>query len=173
MTPATAQVYYIYTDQLNTPRAITNQAQQVVWRWDNQDPFGANVPDEDSDGDGQKFTCNLRFPGQYFDKETNLNYNYFRDYDPSIGRYIESDLVGLLAGVNTYTYVRSNPLSFIDKFGLDRYSPCTVCTNFLTRWICKQSIDQACKGLRRFAVMQTVKTVLVALFPERKVRLNR
>jgi RHS repeat-associated protein len=45
------------------------------------------------------FTCNLRFPGQYFDKETNLHYNYYRDYSPEIGRYIESDPIGLAGGV--------------------------------------------------------------------------
>jgi RHS repeat-associated protein len=59
----------------------------------------------------------LRFPGQYYDKETNLHYNYFRDYDPQTGRYIESDPVGLNAGINTYTYVDSNPLRYFDPIG--------------------------------------------------------
>jgi hypothetical protein len=61
---ATAAVYYLYTDQLNAPRAITNEAATPVWTWDNTDPFGANAANEDPDGDGNKFTCNLRFPGQ-------------------------------------------------------------------------------------------------------------
>lgn len=46
------------------------------------------------------------------------NYNYFRDYDPATGRYVESDPVGLVAGVNTYSYVKNRPLSRIDKRGL-------------------------------------------------------
>jgi RHS repeat-associated protein len=75
-----------------------------------------NAPDENPSGLGT-FTCNLRFPGQYFDRETNLHYNYFRDYDPALGRYIESDPVGLKGGNNTYTYVH-DPLSQIDPYGL-------------------------------------------------------
>jgi RHS repeat-associated protein len=110
-------LYYIHTDHLNTPRLITNQAQQAVWRWDNTDPFGGNVPDENPGGLGN-FACNLRLPGQYFDRETNNHYNYFRDYDPAIGRYIQSDPIGLEGGINTYAYALLNPLSFMDEWGL-------------------------------------------------------
>ena len=60
----------------------------------------------------------LRLPGQYFDKETNLAYNLFRDYDPAIGRYLQSDLVGLEGGLNTYAYVDSEPVSYVDDDGL-------------------------------------------------------
>jgi len=113
-------LYYIHTDHLNTPRLITNQAQQAVWRWDNIDPFGGNVPDENPSGLGN-FTCNLRLPGQYFDQETNTHYNYFRDYDPAIGRYIQSDPIGLLGGANTYAYVLNSPIQYADLSG--RYPP--------------------------------------------------
>jgi RHS repeat-associated protein len=111
------QTYYIHADHLNTPRVISNNARQVVWRWDNLDPFGVNAPDENPGGIGT-FTCNLRFPGQYFDRETNLHYNYFRDYDPWAGRYVESDPIGLIGGLNTYLYARANPARYSDPRGL-------------------------------------------------------
>jgi uncharacterized protein RhaS with RHS repeats len=75
VTGAQAQVYYIQTDQLNTPRLITDSANHPVWQLDNSDPFGANLPNEDPAASGAPFKYNPRFPGQYFDKETNLHYN--------------------------------------------------------------------------------------------------
>ena len=109
--------YYVHADHLDTPRVVTNASNTIVWRWDS-DPFGFFPAAEDPDGNSQLFTLNLRFPGQYFDKETNLHYNYFRDYDPQTGRYVESDPIGLEGGINTYAYVGSNSLSQIDPAGL-------------------------------------------------------
>jgi RHS repeat-associated protein len=80
----------------------------VVWRWES-DPFGATPPDEDADRNGSKFTFNLRFPGQYFDQETGLFHNGFRDYDPQTGRYIQADPIGLAGGLNPYLYAEGNP----------------------------------------------------------------
>jgi RHS repeat-associated protein len=114
---STADIYFIHPDHLNTPRVITNNVNQVVWRWDNLDPFGANLPNENPSGLGN-FTCNLRLPGQYFDRETKLHYNYFRDYDAGVGRYVESDPFGIKGGVNLYAYVGGNPLGLADKLGL-------------------------------------------------------
>jgi RHS repeat-associated protein len=115
---STPQAYYIHTDQLNTPRLITDNNNQAVWRWDNWEPFGNYITDEDPSNIGNHFTFNLRFPGQYFDSETQTHYNYFRDYDPSTGRYLQSDPIGLDGGINTYGYVNGSPLAYRDSTGL-------------------------------------------------------
>jgi RHS repeat-associated protein len=110
--------FYIHTDHLDTPRRINRPSDNVVvWRWD-ADPFGTTPANEDPDGDTQVFTFNLRFPGQYLDSETGLHYNYFRDYDPTVGRYTQSDPLGLIGGLNTFGYAYGDPQSFIDQFGL-------------------------------------------------------
>jgi RHS repeat-associated protein len=117
VTPALAQLYFIEVDHLNTPRLVANAAGTTVWKWDQQEPFGDNVADGNPSGLGP-FDLPLRLPGQYFDEETNSAYNWYRDYDPANGRYVESDLIGLSAGLNNYAYVRSNPVRLTDRLGL-------------------------------------------------------
>jgi type VI secretion system secreted protein VgrG len=62
---------------------------------------------------------NLRFPGQYYDSETDMNYNYFRDYNPSTGRYAQYDPVGFASGPNPFLYSEASPNRFIDSLGLN------------------------------------------------------
>ncbi len=89
----------------------------AVWRWAG-DAFGTTQPDKDPDADGTKVNVRLRFPGQYHDGESGLYYNWNRYYDPRTGRYMTSDPVGLTGGINSYAYVSSNPMRFIDSLGL-------------------------------------------------------
>ncbi|MFZ6658118.1 RHS repeat-associated core domain-containing protein, partial [Undibacterium sp. TJN19] len=111
------RMYDIHTDHLDTPRVITDSSGTEVWRWDSA-PFGETLPNEQPTNATSKFTFNIRFAGQYFDQETGLHYNYFRDYDPRTGRYVESDPIGLAGGMTTYGYVGANPVSGIDPNGL-------------------------------------------------------
>ena len=107
-----------YPDHLGTPRAITKATDNAkVWEWRNDDPFWNNAPNEDPSNTGTAFKYNNRFPGQYFDQETNTSYNYFRDYDPNIGSYVQSDRIGLRGGINTFGYVGGNPLRYTDRTG--------------------------------------------------------
>ena len=93
---------YLHTDQIGTPRLATNAAKTVVWRW-NGKAFGESAPAVGT------VTVNLRFPGQYFDAETGLHYNWHRYYDPAAGRYLSSDPIGVEGGINTFGYVGGNP----------------------------------------------------------------
>jgi RHS repeat-associated protein len=90
---------------------MTDSSGQVVWSADYK-PFGEATVTVST------ITNNLRFPGQYFDAETGQHYNYFRDYNPAIGRYVETDRIGLFGGINLYRYVQQNPIILKDRFGL-------------------------------------------------------
>ena len=112
---------YVYADHLNTPRTVTTQSNRVLWSWVS-DPFGNGAPITSNDDAGNPYQYNLRFPGQYYDAETGLHYNMARYYNPAIGRYTQSDPIGLKGGINTYTYVRNNPIKFIDNWGFDTFT---------------------------------------------------
>lgn len=112
------KVLYLETDHLNTPIAARDENAKLVWKWES-DAFGSTLPNEDPDGDGVKTTINLRFPGQFYDKESGFHYNHHRYYDPVIGRYLSSDPIGLAGGRNSFGYVGGNPLSITDPRGLD------------------------------------------------------
>lgn len=106
--------YYYHTDHLGTPVIMTDDAGQIVWQAD-YTPFGtASITINTIEN-------NLRFPGQYYDAETGLHYNYHRYYDPDTGRYLTPDPIGLAGGINPFVYVLNNPVNFIDPWGLDTY----------------------------------------------------
>ncbi len=113
-------LYYVEADALGTPRVVIDPDRDVaVWRWALTDEaFGESEPDQDPDGDNTWFVLDMRYPGQQYDSATGFNYNYFRDYDPSTGRYSQSDPIGLDGGISTYGYVGGNPLTGTDPMGL-------------------------------------------------------
>ena len=114
----TTQVYRVYADQIGTPRVITQATDNKMrWRWDSAEPFGTTPAQENPAAVGV-FGYDPRFAGQMRDKETGLHYNWHRDYDAGVGRYVQSDPIGLAGGINTYAYVSGNPLSYIDPDGL-------------------------------------------------------
>jgi RHS repeat-associated protein len=114
-------LHYIEPDHLGTPRAVIDGTRNVaIWEWKlTGEAFGNTPPNQDPDQDGTAFKFDLRFPGQRYDSATGMNYNYFRDcYDPTTGRYCQSDPIGLNGGVSTFTYAASAPFSFFDLLGL-------------------------------------------------------
>ncbi|MEW8050061.1 MAG: RHS repeat-associated core domain-containing protein, partial [Candidatus Thiodiazotropha sp.] len=113
--PVTAAntIYYLHTDHLGAVVKATDGTQALVWGAERK-PFGERSVTT------AQVEMPLGFPGQYFDEESNNYYNYFRDYDPSTGRYIQSDPIGLAGGLNTYVYVGNNPTNYYDPLGLCR-----------------------------------------------------
>jgi RHS repeat-associated protein len=111
-------LYNISTDQLGAPRIITRQNDEAIaWRWDSAEVFGATTPDQNPASLGT-FSFNQRLPGQVFDAESGLFQNRNREYNSSIGRYMQSDPIGLEGGINTFAYVEGDPLGNIDLDGL-------------------------------------------------------
>lgn len=111
-------VYNVHSDQIATPRLITQQDHTIVWRWDGAEAFGATAPDQNPSNLGT-FAYNQRFPGQTYDNETGLFQNWNREYNARLGRYTQSDPIGLAGGINTFLYVDGDPLSNFDPEGLD------------------------------------------------------
>ncbi|KRB08018.1 hypothetical protein ASD86_09475 [Lysobacter sp. Root690] len=117
---AGGKLLYVQADHLGTPRVIIDPVRQkAIWKWDlTGDVFGGSLPSQDPDLDGQVFVFDLRFPGQQFDAISGTHYNIYRDYDPSTGRYLQSDPIGLQGGMNTYNYVSGSPMLWSDPLGL-------------------------------------------------------
>ncbi len=106
---------YVHADHLATPQKMTDQAASLVWD-KVQRPFGETF--SVSGAASSPWGNPKRFPGQLHDPETGFHYNYFRDYDPTTGRYLQSDPIGLDGGLNTYAYVSGNPVRWGDPLGL-------------------------------------------------------
>jgi RHS repeat-associated protein len=136
--------YSVDADQVDAPRVIRGPSGLVAWRWDT-DAFGAAAANANPSGAGA-FAYNSRFPGQLFDAETAKHYNGFRDYDPATGRYVESNPIGLAGGINTYSYVNGNPVSFVDPRGLSKTDPFYGLGQKFWNWFHKQPEFKDLKG---------------------------
>ncbi len=117
---ATGAIFHYLNDYLGTPQVMTDANGIVVWKAHYR-PFGQAVMNIHSSVEN-----NFRFAGQYYDQETGLHYNYWRYYDPTTGRYLTPDPIGLDGGINLYAYVQNNPVNFVDFFGLKMISKISV-----------------------------------------------
>ncbi|HVR27538.1 MAG TPA: RHS repeat-associated core domain-containing protein [Candidatus Polarisedimenticolia bacterium] len=121
--PAAGKLYFIHADRLGTPQLTTDGTQAIAWQTTYQ-PFGTTGTVSGL------ITQNLRLPGQQFDAETGFNHNGFRDYMPNLGRYLETDPIGLGGGLNTYSYAGGNPFVALDPLGLASQHSEQSCARF-------------------------------------------
>ena len=112
--PSGGQTYFLHDDRLGTPQIATDSNQATQWTT-SFDPFGTTAT-----GVGL-IVQDLRLPGQEFDQNLGpgVYHNGFRDYASQLGRYIQSDPIGLGGGANHYLYAGSNPAAWVDRDGLD------------------------------------------------------
>lgn len=172
--PSNEVIYYYHVDHLGTPIMMTDNDQNIVWVGEFM-PFGEQLSITET------VTNNLRFPGQYYDEETGLHYNWHRDYKSEVGRYIEKDsilqltnsnaipsgcakptitwivpsLISTPSDLHPYIYVQNNPVNRRDPYGLTSDKGKGDCIDNCHRQL---PIDQAkcaldyCKGSLEWSV---------------------
>ncbi|MDA8455335.1 DUF6531 domain-containing protein [Acidovorax sp. GBBC 3334] len=131
---ACANVSYFHTDPSGLPEEVTDEGGQVRWRasyrtwgntieerWEAVRVDGSAIPATQQRHAGDRLEQNLRFQGQYLDRETGLHYNTFRYYDPDVGRFISPDPIGRAGGANLHLYA-PNPISWIDPWGWEHHT---------------------------------------------------
>jgi len=106
-------LYYYHNDHLGTPQVLTDDSQAIVWK-------AVYAAFGEAEIQVEAVENPFRFPGQYYDSETGLHYNWNRYYDPKTGRYLTPDPIGLEGGINLFTYVANSPTTSMDPSGLSR-----------------------------------------------------
>ncbi len=109
-TSGASRLFFVHADHLARPQKITDSSRAIVWD-------GVFAPFGEVHAITGSIVNVLMFPGQVYDPETGLAQNWHRDYDANIGRYLQSDPIGLDGGFNTYAYAEGNPVSFTDPTG--------------------------------------------------------
>ncbi|ABX38139.1 YD repeat protein [Delftia acidovorans SPH-1] len=109
--------HYLHSDHLSTPQVASDAAGRSSWQALNES-FGQTL-----ERSGNRTRMNLRFAGQYFDEETGTHYNYQRDYSPGVGRYLQTDPIGIDGGVNVFVYAEENPVKLNDPTGQQAVLP--------------------------------------------------
>ena len=152
---ASGEAYFYVYDHLGIPIMLVDPKLKVVW-YGIYRPFGEAMVDKAS-----RVVNNFRFPGQYFDTETGLHYNYHRYYDPSIGRYLTPDPLGISGGnMNPYLYAQSNPVNSIDPLGLYSVSIFQGCGTDMPGSVMEQAVRFAMADLRAAAASPEYKRFL-------------
>ncbi|ECA0692761.1 TPA: RHS domain-containing protein, partial [Salmonella enterica subsp. enterica serovar Kiambu] len=123
------EVMYYHTDVNGAPEEMTDGGGNIVWEAGYQ--VWGNLTHEKETRPVQQ---NLRFQGQYLDRETGLHYNLYRFYDPDIGKFISGDPISIRGGINLYQYA-PNPLSWIDPLGLKCGSSYEQARNKALKWL--------------------------------------
>ncbi len=129
-TASTAQLYFLHADHLGRPAFATDGAGAVVWDGGITTPFGEAI------STAAAFAQNLMFPGQYADAETGLSHNWHRTYDPTLGRYLQSDPIGLAGGFNRYAYSENDPILKFDFNGLAAVCQSALISQAPTKKVC-------------------------------------
>ncbi|OGH08154.1 MAG: hypothetical protein A2W22_06230 [Candidatus Levybacteria bacterium RBG_16_35_11] len=159
-------IYYYHDDHLGTPMLMTDSSGSIIWQGEYL-PFGEPLSITGT------ITNNLRFPGQYYDAETGLHQNHFRDYKTEVGRYLTPDpsltpmanhnIPCLLnqhlqnpQALNLFIYTANNSINFIDPLGLDRYNHCNGMP-FFAQLACKKYVDWGCSGPKNIVCCQAEK----------------
>jgi RHS repeat-associated protein len=135
--------YPVLTDQIGSPKVVLDPTDgSSRWEWEAKEAFGYQAPNENPGSVGV-FKFDARFPGQWFDTETGLFQNGYRDYDPRTGRYVQSDPIGLGGGWNTYAYVGGQVTGAVDTAGLSSQDVARI--QKMQKDVIQEMVDQ---GLR-------------------------